>query len=152
MGILINQHLEVGGHNFVLVIAFLLAALYFLRLIRAEWGVHDGVLGILMNRSQRFIAGFAIMALGVVIRIGGWFGWRPFLYAGDLESADIYKSFSVLWTGAGEILAVAGLTMLAWPYIRERLGRHAVSIVVLLTVLCWWTGVALTWLLSFLSV
>ena len=148
MGLLLDPHLQVGGHNFVLVVSFLLAALYCAHLIRLERSKYNTVIEIFLNRSLRFIMGFGIMALGVVIRIGGWIPWRPYLYAGDLSGAEAYKAFSVLWTGAGEVLAVTGLVLIAWPLLRSLLGKYAVVWVILMTVACFFVGAWITQLLS----
>ena len=148
MGIILNPHLEIGGHNFVLVVTFLLAALYCAYLIRLERNKYDSLIEIFINRSLRFIAGFGIMALGVTIRIGGWVPWRPYLYAGDLEGASAYRAFSVLWTAPGEILAVTGLVMVAWPLLRSLLGRYTILWVILMTASCFFAGAGITHLLS----
>ena len=77
-----NGHIDVGAWNFTFVAMLVLAAVQAIDLIRKRRR-RPGIRSIfpLADDPTRIAAGFALVCVGLIIRIGGWLPWRPMLLA-----------------------------------------------------------------------
>ena len=134
---MLDPNLAVGGWNTVFVGTFIASAIYAFVLYRTSH-----------HESKRLLLGFGLVVLGAALRIGGWFPWRAFLYAGDYEMAAWWKSFSTIWTSGGALVMIVGMTVLMWPALRRWWGDLAIFVVPLAEAMLFFVGVLLTLLLS----
>jgi hypothetical protein len=84
--------------------------------------------GIWADDMNRMLFGFALMSIGVAIRIGPWIPWRAFLAEGDQVGADWYRGYSWLWTWGGVIFALAGLLIITYPALQRQFGKWALLV------------------------
>lgn len=104
-------HLNVAGWNGVYVGAFFFSLVFVLVAHRH-----------IAEEGKRILFGAGYLSVGLIIRIGTWNPWRSFLYWGEPDLAEAYKSYSEYWTLIGALFMLYGLHKIAEPALKKRFG------------------------------